>query len=207
MKYKILFLLVFVLLSFQFCGDNPAKPEEGFNLKFKFLYDGKPVTDLHNINEKHSSLGKVLSAQEYDKVKIVFFNLDLEYDKLYQNYENKSTELYNYTYGFEGDPLDFNDYWVKKDKGELDILTNGNYSIEKRSTLTISNGIAHGEFELAGGMKACRVGIFDDGILSWVGKSSGFAGGYFELHSHHGEDMGDYYIYINLEQVVPIFRP
>ena len=196
MKHKLFFLLALSLLFFQFCENNPAKPTNGVNIIFKFQYNNE-ASEIDQL-----SLGKVLSPQEYDKIKIVFYNLDLDYDKIYENYENKSDELYNYQYNFTGDQQDFNDYWVKLDKGELNILTNGNYSIEKRSTLSISNGMAHGEFELAGGMKSCRVGIYDDGVLTWVGKSQGFAGGFFDLHSHHGEEMGDYYIYINLEQVV-----
>ena len=207
MKNKIYILLLISILMFQFCDNNPVNSETNTNIIFIFQYSDNSKSGLTDINseEEQSVLCKTKNTQEFDKIKIVFYSLGISYETLYQSYENNSSRLYSYTSNFEGNQLDFNDYWVKKDKGEMDILTNGKYSVEKRSTLSISDGKAHGEFELSEGMKACRVGLFEDDVLTWVGKSSGFVGGFFDLHTHHedGYESEPTYIYINLQQVTP----
>ncbi|MBN2280275.1 MAG: hypothetical protein JXQ65_06830 [Candidatus Marinimicrobia bacterium] len=194
MKYKIIIIVILSLLLFQFCEHNPVNSRPGTAIQFIFQIPANSENQPH--------LGKALSPQEIDKIKVVFYALDVSYEEYYENYyELKYQDIYNFNNEFTGDPLDFDDYWVRKDKGEIDIITNGDYSVEKRSTLSIRDGNAYGEFELSQGLKTCRVGIFEDGVLTWVGKS-----GYMHLHTHHGEEDEPHYVYITLEQVDPTQR-
>ncbi|MBC8182386.1 hypothetical protein H8E88_14895 [candidate division KSB1 bacterium] len=197
--YKILSIsLIFIFLS---CGiqspNNPTK-EISVKLNFNFVNTGNSglffsMSALSHGNLKINlsqtpietqlkGISKINALQSIDEAKIVFYKFALDWDALHQNVHDNWDEIYSFIYSFEGEQTDFENYWVEKDLGEFSIYADGKTTVEKRSNLTISDSTAYGEFGLIESLKACRVGLYENGTLTYIGRSNGINGtGFFDV--------------------------
>ena len=207
MKYKIFTILIITILIATNCDQNPVKSSSNNKVKIQFLIK-KTDEQENKLNSPLSqSLGKASKIQEFTKARGVFYNIHTDYEQINQNYLDNESQINSFLNNFEGDQQDFDNYWIERDKGELKLETAGNYSIETKGSLKISEGRASGEFELSYGLKSCRIGLFENGILTYVGRPSSYYGKYFEIYEpeahheeHHHEEHATW-VYVTFSRV------
>lgn len=194
-------LSISLLLIFFSCGiQSPNKPKKEVKVKLNFKYVNKGDSGLFfstsklsqgdlktrfsqtQIKTRAKGISKIKGLQSIDEAKVVFYKIAMDFDALYQNAQDNWDELNSYINSFEGDQTDFENYWIEKDLGEFRIYADGKTSIEQRSNLTISDSTAYGEYGLKEGLKACRVGLYENGTLTHIGRSNGInETGFFDV--------------------------
>jgi hypothetical protein len=180
------FIILFIL-NCQMQTPSESEQTTRVTLKLKIAEDDPSGNMLWGLKRSEAAdviqqTNKTNVAQIVDEVRAVFYQLSIDFETLNQNYENNWEEVEAYMNNFQGDETDFEAYWVTRDQGEINIASEGQYEIEKRGNLSVSRSQARGEFELTEGLKACRVGCFENGRLTYVGRSEGLEGtGFFDI--------------------------
>jgi formylglycine-generating enzyme required for sulfatase activity len=192
-KFSILALLFVAVLSFTCNNHNPGAPGKATRVTFDLTFTDSgspgfsmPVHGGHLARPavlQNAQLHQVVSSlKSIDRVKVVFYTIDVDYETINQNYEKNMDAIWEYINHLQGDKSDFEGYWMKQDRGELDFVASAQYRVEKTADLEIKNNTAHGEFELTGGLKACRLGLWQNGKLMYVGRASMLdESGYFNV--------------------------
>jgi hypothetical protein len=192
-KSMIFTLVVVAIFSFTCNQQNPSDPGKTTRVTFDITYldNGSPglsmpVHDSRLSRPAGLPVGQLQKGlvipQSIDRVKVVFYTLDVDYQTINQNYEKNMDAIWEYINHLQGDKSDFEGYWMKQDRGELDFVASAQYRVESTGELDIKNNTAHGEFELTEGLKACRLGLWENGKLTHVGRASMIDGsGYFNV--------------------------
>lgn len=188
---------------------NPKEPVNKANVRLNFelkedqnsgsliLQSKSSDMTLPAQSIKLSSLSSTEGIQTIDDVVIVFYDIDLTLEELLLTYSENYIEIEEFLTQFEGDQTDFEQFWMNRDAEELHIGTDGHFTIELRSNLTLTDSTAHGEFELSEGVKVCRVGFFEGGTLTYVGQSEGESGtSFFEVMADEIRDVYVFYTFV-----------
>lgn len=189
------------------CYQNPTQPPQNDKVKIQFIVKESDVPDNRHNSAPSPALKKLFDLKEFTNAKVVFYDIGPDYDHINQNYLENENRIIEFLNNFEGNQRDFESYWIEKDKGELALETGDKFSIEEKSTLKIADGRASGEFELSYGLKSCRIGLFENGILTYVGRPSSYYGKYFEIYEpeahhepHHHEEYATW-VYVTFTRV------
>jgi uncharacterized protein (TIGR02145 family) len=205
-KRLITIFLIMGILVHLSCGVKaPSQPQKPSSVKINFKFVGKTSSQslilgrsgsiISKKKQKQTSadkdvLKKTMIPESIDQVQVVFYKLDIDYETLGHNYDENWNEIDAFIDNFEGDETDFEGFWVTRDQGEINMASEGQYGIEKRGNLSVSGGRAYGEFDLTEGLKACRVGCFENGRLTYVGRTDGLEGsGYFQVLSGENNEI------------------
>ena len=182
---KILFLLVNLFIILLINCENVTDPVELGIVRIGLIFsdnnhnyntipvkkDSLNTTSINNNFSLKTILNKILSQDNIDEARIIFYNIDITAEELNSTYQTKLKELQDLYSNFNGDHKNFTDFWIEKDRKELELLTGGNFDVEMQRELEITGNKVSGEFELVKGMKRCRIGLFDNGELIYTGIS------------------------------------
>jgi hypothetical protein len=192
LKHFWIFGLVGVLGFFLTCQMKaPNQPERSMKvvLNLKMVNPARADSSFSpSRGFDRGSMAKPLNVQTISEVKVVFYDFEADLQTIVEQYRAKSAELDSLWSAFPGEQSDFEQYWIARDQAEFNIVSAGNYWLEKRANLTVSEDRASGEFELSEGTKTFTIGCFEQGGLTHVGYPSGNSG-FFENHAEENDTV------------------
>ena len=181
--YILATLFVFLMiLKCQMKTPSELEQQTRVTLNFKIAETGQSDNAFRGGENPESStserrLPKTDAVLTADEVKVVFYDFEADLETIVHLYNERYNELEALWSSFPGSQTDFEQYWIARDQAEFNIVSAGDYWLEKRANLTVSGNQATGEIELSEGAKTFTIGIFEQGQLTHVGypsENSGF---------------------------------